>query len=127
MLWKVTDFEKNIIHIYVLLQKYQELYTYYKIDTIDRSIETEIQDFQTKLFELKNNTILIKNNYEYSYQYYTHLAYSNIQKITSLKYEIETSKIISKLHSLVMNLKVHDYLRNSKIEAKDFSHLLEKA
>ena len=123
--WKVSDFDKDILYVYVLLQKYQELYSYYKIESIDKTIGTQLEKFYTKLFEIRENSDFTKTANKGLRNSSSHMPYKDVKLIENLKYEIEYSKVVSRIHSLVMNLKVQDYIENTKTSDSDFHHLLE--
>ena len=123
-LWEVSILENKIIHVYVMIQKYQELYNYYKISKIDKTIENGIQDFLTELITLIKNSRFTENNYLKVYRDYTYIPYYNISNIEKLKCKIEGSKTVSKLNAYIMNIKSGDYLKKTSIKRKDFEAFL---
>ena len=130
IIWKVSDFDKDCFNVYVQLQKYKELYTYYKIDKIDWGIGTQIEEFYLKLFEIRSNSHFTKNKiqkglFSKSTNFSSHMPYKEIQLVETLKNQIESSKAVSRLHSLILNTKVQDYIENTKIKESDIKFLLD--
>ena len=107
--WKVVSlksvliFDTKAIHIYVFLKKQLERYKFYKINTIDNTIETEIQKYLSKVYSwidlrLKTDDITIKE--------------SDIANLDCLKLQIENSRAITKLNLHIQNLKVLDFKKH---------------
>ena len=124
MLWRVSDFEIDFIQVYVLIQKYFELYGYYKISLIDKSIYAELNDFMTNLVQIKENSGFKIGEIENRYWRFTHIPHSFVKDIELLKHKIEISSTISRLHSFIMNQKMQDYINNSKFILKDYSKIV---
>ena len=59
------------------------------------------------------------------YSQFGYIPLSRIKRIELLKYEIETSKTIAKLHSYIMSIKTRDFIKSTKIERTEFMNIIK--
>ena len=86
------NFEKTVIYIYILLQKYLELYRYHNINKIDSSFEDIINNYISELIKLYTN-IGFEEYERFDYNHLsTKILYSKAKKVDLLKHDIETDK-----------------------------------
>ena len=134
--WDVSEYKRIIVHIYVLIQMWLELYSHYEIEKIDMSIETELYEYRRKLASLYSNSKLLRNkkrivntnsyNMKQKYNNGTIINVSNVEMnlIKKLKHEIESSHSLSFMHTYILNLRTADFLENTTIKTSQFMYVI---